>query len=437
MDIDNIIWFLIVLDEYIFGFAIVFGACLTYDKIFRYKPKKYLLFSFLAAWILPIWLGLSVYMVSWPIAGPSTETLILLETLLFWLFRTDRKPRQLAVSFAAMVFAGFIAAGTSVQFIGLGEILFDSSTVIYPLLCRMFGNILCLEFIVLISLLGNSKLDEPLSLLSIFMLALVAFVSVINMYMEDVSFMNADVFGDKPLLGLVSIIVSVIFFVRDSESKYYSRLNKINEDYLKTQENYYRSEQNAEDEIRRLKHDMKNHLICINELCRKERYEELSEYINDLSDIFNENDSLIFNTGNNIANAIISDKMLRSRENRIRFHVRGSLENAGIAPVDMCAMLANLLDNAIEAASRMPEEQRTIELEFRQNVYFLLITVSNATDMPVDTEKTTKTDKLNHGFGIYNIRHAANKYNGEVNFSCQKEEKAYRFIAEIMLPKSV
>ena len=435
MDITDTIAFLVIICEYVMSFAIVFGACIPYRRIIRLKPKKYLLFSTLTALIIPLWFLVSIYFKDLGIREISSELVILLYTLLFWLFITDRKPRQLVVSFAAMIFSGYIALGTSVRFINLGEIIFDSSVAIYPLICRFFGNTLSLMFIILVSELGNKKIDEPLSLSNICVLALITFISSVNMYIQIPVLMGMDAF-DESLIGFLTILIAVILSVRDSESKYYSRLNKMNENYLAAQENYYKSRQSAEIEIRRIKHDMNNHMICINELCRKGRYKELSDYIGSMTEKFAENDSLIFNTGDNIANAIISDKMLKSRENKIRFSVHGSLENSGIAPIDMCAILANLLDNAICAASRMPDGQRTIELEFRQNVYFLMITVVNDTDRPVSIENTTKTDKINHGFGIYNVRNAAKKYDGEVSFSCNKKgENTYCFKAEIMFPK--
>ena len=420
--------------EYIIGFASVFGACITIDKVFGYRIKKYFLFSIISSIIHPTWLILTLRISFLNSLGPSVEGLILLYSGLTWLFITSRNAKELVISFSAMVFSLSIAFGTSTELINIIELFYKPNIVILILFIKFVANIISVLFIILIAKLAKNKLYEPLSIRNIILLAFISYVSTISVNYDTM--MYGEFYKNTlSVLGFVFIITSVILSVRNLESKYYERINRMNENYLNIQENYYDSKRKADTDIRRIRHDIKNHLLCINELCKNKEYDELSEYISSLSDQLNQTDSIIINSGSSIADAIISDKKTRTTDKNIDIIVNGSLENCNIAPIDLCTILANLLDNSIEAVEKLPVEKRKIEVSFKQNTYFIFISVLNETISSADIEVTTKDDKINHGFGIYNIRKAVRKYNGEVNFSCSESNSVFMFNSEIMLPK--
>ena len=79
----------------------------------------------------------------------------------------------------------------------------------------------------------------------------------------------------------------------------------MNESYLNAQKDYYAMKQTSDTEIRRMRHDMKNHLICIRDLAANGRYDELADYIGELSEAVNDADRLI-HTGSGIIDAIVA-----------------------------------------------------------------------------------------------------------------------------------
>ena len=103
----------------------------------------------------------------------------------------------------------------------------------------------------------------------------------------------------------------------------------------------------------------------------------------------------------------------------------------GIENIDLCTILANALDNAVEASKLVGNA--VISVHAVQDSAVFMLTVSNPTLHPVEiknnTVKTAKLDSMNHGLGIGSIRSAAKKYNGEVNL---KYENGY-FTVEVMM----
>ena len=102
-------------------------------------------------------------------------------------------------------------------------------------------------------------------------------------------------------------------------------------------------------EMRRLRHDMNNHIICMNELYKGEKYGELGEYLKQLTNTVTEIQAPI-RTGNEIVDAIISEKVEEAESFQIKIQVDGDFKGVTISAMDLCTVFSNLLDNAIEAA---------------------------------------------------------------------------------------
>ena len=88
--------------------------------------------------------------------------------------------------------------------------------------------------------------------------------------------------------------------------------------------------------------------------------------------------------------------------------------------MDLCTLLGNLLDNAIEAAEQCPPEKRLIEVKITSYDEKVVIHAMNSIISSVLNEnselKSTKKDPLEHGFGVKSIRLIAQKYAGTVNY---------------------
>ena len=371
--------------------------------------------------------------------GVIPEITVSIYAMLIWIFLTDRKLKSLFVSAAATIFAEYVCYGAStISYVFEHLLDLDNPTSINSyefymgILCNLAGYFAALCYITFIAFIGKGKSEEPLSMWNIIALTLTAYLSctfMMSIYHED----RINVY-QTIIPGYIAMSAAVILSAKSSESRFYSRISKINENYLDAQKRYYDSRLRSDTEIRRIKHDMKNHMICINELCRKGKYEELEKYISGITDMLNESDKNI-HVGNDIADAIINDKLSKAERKGIDFKVSGTLDTDSFAPIDVCTILSNLLDNAVEAAELLDEDMRRVELSFKKNMHFILISVSNPNYTFVDTSTTAKLDKENHGFGISNVKKAVYKYGGEVSFNCEESAEGYIFTAEVVLPK--
>ena len=122
-------------------------------------------------------------------------------------------------------------------------------------------------------------------------------------------------------------------------------------------------------------------------------------------------------------------------ENGIQMHTEIEFpRNTNIRSVDLCAIVGNLLDNALEAAGQVPEpERRYIRLIVRRINQMLVIKVENSfTTLPASKDgelKTSKEENGLHGWGLKSARTAAEKYNGCIQTSY--EGNTFRAVATL------
>lgn len=205
---------------------------------------------------------------------------------------------------------------------------------------------------------------------------------------------------------LISLLLSVV------SKKYFSDINKLLENQIQTQISYYEDRERTYAEIRRFKHDYINHINCIRSMLKAERYDEISEYLGNITDMLPA-DKLSFNTGNFISDAILSDKQNCVKEENITIEFEGTIPTS-INETDLCIILGNAVDNAIEACLALDGEKKIMIYGGFSHSYFIL-TISNPT-VKIENYNifpfTTKADKSEHGFGLRNIKSVVDKYNG-------------------------
>lgn len=426
---------------YIIGFVKVFGACCMMRRVFRWKIRKYLLFSALCGTFtflyrfLPFVLGYG---------SVSLNELIMLAVYvpLIWLFVTDRSFKSLVVSFSGYVFV--LSTGsvmTEPMNLITDFIAKNSKSAVLVYFSFVLAQLAALAFIMLIGRLGKSSISEPMSIWNIIFISLLAYV----MFQLTMNAFGSGVEPDKSsasaviisFLSLAFLSVAVVMTVKLTESRYYSTLNSINESYLNAQKDYYEIKQTSDTQIRRIRHDMKNHLICIRELASQGRYDELESYINEITETVKDADRLI-HTGSGIIDAIVNEKAAAARKAGAQFEWEGTISGLEISAVDSCTLVANLLDNALEACGKVDVAKRFISLSFRRSEHFLLMTCENSAVRVVELSGgrplSTKSDKANHGFGLENIERCVKKYGGELKLSSEERDGQPVFTAQAIIP---
>ncbi len=212
-------------------------------------------------------------------------------------------------------------------------------------------------------------------------------------------------------------------------------LQEEKENYFVEQQQVYAIQERMEEVeqfyngIRRMKHEMRNHLTNIKGLARNGSYEEIEEYIGQMDesmDVF----ELTIKTGNAITDVIVNDKQKAAEKQGIQFKAEFSYPKPdGYNAYDIGVILSNLLQNALEACENMAEGKKYIYLSGRQKKKFYLINVKNSfegevafdtrTNLPVSTKG--KGISL-HGIGLSNVKREVDKYMGDMDIRANKNE---------------
>lgn len=223
------------------------------------------------------------------------------------------------------------------------------------------------------------------------------------------------------IIGMI-IVVEITMVYSVNKKNYYYNISEINQKMLESQEKYYMKLLDHENEIRKFRHDMNNHIIGIEALLKEEKYSEAGEYLVRLKDSFiNTNPEI--KTGNTIVSAIASDCAAR--------HPAAELEWNGLIPpklnisnVDICTLFSNVLGNAFENAV-LSESEKKVSVKIETVTNNMIVTVRNNIGVPVKIKdgvfETSKDDKINHGIGTQNIKNVVESNKGilEYNFDNQ------------------
>ncbi|MBU5425872.1 GHKL domain-containing protein [Tissierella pigra] len=240
-------------------------------------------------------------------------------------------------------------------------------------------------------------------------------------------------------ISLLIIANIFVFYLFEKQLKYESEKLKLEffRQQIKDQKKHFEELTENQRRISIAIHDTKNQLLAI-----------LGYIENNENKIAIKNLKLLckdivggqgfINTGNVAVDSLINAKIKRINELGINLETSIFLEqNTQIEGIDLCIILGNLLDNAIEACEKIQlKDNKKIQIKIIQVEEYLSIKISNSIFNKVKIHKgkipTTKKDKLFHGFGLESVKEMVEKYNGHINY----EQKENNFIVNILLQNS-
>lgn len=201
---------------------------------------------------------------------------------------------------------------------------------------------------------------------------------------------------------------------------------------IEMQENNIHNLEKQYNEITKIRHDMKNYLSCALNLAKKsDDNKELIEYLKNLSK--NKIDSVVdyVQINRRILSIIINSKIgvAKSKNINVRCVIMSELKN--ISDIDIGILIANLLDNAIEACEKNKNKSEIVIKIWESGSYYCIKIVNTVeTDILINNPNlvTSKKNKKIHGIGISSVRDIVHKYNGIMNFE-QKSDKFYVYIS--------
>ena len=256
-------------------------------------------------------------------------------------------------------------------------------------------------------------------------------VGLLTVKIDDELFI---LFDEKPDLLWKMPLVAVLIFAGEAALIYFWQRYRIllaerqkhfvEEQQVKAMKMRLEETENFYGSIRKVRHEMKNHMANIKGLTEAGEYGEIEEYVRRMDETMQELEYK-YVTGNAVTDVIINDKCRRAEKAGIRFDA--DFRYGGEIPVfDMGIILNNLLDNAIEACEKLETGKGFIRLSLKRKKQFLILYVENSFDGAVPVSKgsplppTTKQSILpgiitEHGIGLENVRDIAERYFGGVN----------------------
>lgn len=260
------------------------------------------------------------------------------------------------------------------------------------------------------------------------------FILVYTLYFNgsenDFSFPYSElVFKILFVLSAVGVLVCIVYFVYKLFAMSYQQtqiLKQLNEQHAN-----YENMLSSDQQLREFRHDYKNHMLVVTALLNAGKAEEASEYLERIK-IQSGIAARQFSTGSFVADALLNNKNTLAFELGIEMSFSGTIPEKGIEAADLCTVIGNLTDNAIDGTKTLPGE-KYIRVSSVFNSGFLVLTVENPVREKIEIKnnrvKTTKTDTKNHGIGLRNVEKIAEKYGGKLLLSCDDKE----FTADISL----
>ena len=214
-------------------------------------------------------------------------------------------------------------------------------------------------------------------------------------------------------------MVLIIYLLFNCISKqYFENISLLMEKQVEQQVEHYKKINKLTDDLREFRHDYKNHMICLQSLLNNKQYDEALSYVKSITnqEIL---DSNKFFSGNQIADAILTDKNELAQKNNCKIIFDGSVSDE-ISVSNLCTILSNALDNSIEACSKIDsDETQIIDVKCVASELIQIIRISNPNLDNNAVTETSKADRKNHGFGLSNIRRTVERMDGQMIISSQ------------------
>lgn len=204
---------------------------------------------------------------------------------------------------------------------------------------------------------------------------------------------------------------------------------------------YYEAMEQQQFEIRRLRHDLSNHLQALLALPGQER----DDYIKGMLDNPALGQILTW-CGDSTINAVLTTKQGLMRQKGVRFLAKVDIkEELPFEKADICAIFANALDNAVEGCMELEESLREIHLDARTGKGILAVNIQNAcksTESNGSKKRsagrdmlpgTTKKDAKNHGYGLRSIQETVKKYGGSMEI--ERKEETFNLFLYLPMPE--
>lgn len=323
----------------------------------------------------------------------------------------------------SMVSGNFVTAVLSVALSTAPEELFGMQSayrILGVLMCQtinVFLYSLILKFVDKTILAMKKK--EWILIVSVFLISVLSFGVIQTAINETTLSEETTLMLMMCEIGLFALnIICLYITISLNKSNRAAEELKLKEQQLKNDIQYAETVRSQYQKIRRIRHDIKQQLATVSGLQFERKYDKAQKYISEVTDSIEQLD-MFMDVGNDFVNAILNSKLSIAKSKGIEVLCNFSGKVEGINEYDLCNLMGNVLDNAIEAAERSGDNA-VVEVSLFSDKHKLVFTVSNSISKSVLNSnpklKTVKDKPELHGFGVQTIKTIADKYDGNVDF---------------------
>ena len=304
---------------------------------------------------------------------------------------------------------------------------------------RYFMNTVINMIFVLVLFLIIKFKSNRVNLSSSFDIAIFLILPVLGMTVIFLSFLvstnTAITKNELIMLAAISIITFIYTIIVLYAMFKISKISALKAQNLvleKEQQLYEQETKNSNEYIKQIstiKHDMKNNLLCVEELIKRGQVNEAVAICNtagkELADV------VVFRTENIYLNSILNVITKKTHEKEIDFKVEVKSELNKVKGTDLIAIVGNLCDNAIEYVCDKKQRRIWLTTETKGSYYIIIVrnTITTSVLMRNPDLISKKDDKRLHGFGILSVKRIAQLYNGDIDFT----EDNGVFVSKVML----
>ncbi|MBQ2981397.1 MAG: GHKL domain-containing protein [Lachnospiraceae bacterium] len=236
---------------------------------------------------------------------------------------------------------------------------------------------------------------------------------------------------NKLLIAIVAIlvIIGMLFqlgtvFLLYSANSVYAENDALMKKYINDQKKHYEYLEMREEQTKKFRHDVRNHMQMLYYLYKNEQYEEIDKYL-ELLNVRIEDFANSLTVNNSIVDAIINKFYTEAMAKGIDLRVKGKLPAiCNIDAYDLCTVFSNVLSNAVEAVEKIENKEIFLECRYTDEEIIVIERnmFKNIGQFKGNELFTIKEDKERHGFGINNIKDAVKRNDGIVNIEVDKEQ---------------
>lgn len=199
-------------------------------------------------------------------------------------------------------------------------------------------------------------------------------------------------------------------------------------------ETHYNEVDNMYRTMRGWKHDYRNHIQTMKYLLEAKDDESLKTYLNHLDEDLHQMEQII-KTGNKMTDAILNSKISLAKSKDIRVLADGNISIAlTISEIDLCIVIGNLMENAIEASMKVEKEDRLIRIyiDMKNTQLYMSFTNLTSTKKRIKMNGRYKSSKgEGHGLGLVRVDDIVARYGGYIN----RNSEDGVFTTEVLLPQ--